>query len=76
MEVTYNNPDSLWYAAIPGDLNLNNKVNLPDFSAFAHNWQRTDCNEPDFCGRADIDQTGDVNWPDLDIIAENWLIAL
>ncbi len=74
IRVSYNNePDSLWYAAIPADLDLSNTVSLSDFSIFAENWQQTACTEPDWCGRADIDRSGDVDWLDLDIIADNWL---
>ena len=78
IRVSYNNePDSLWYAAIPADLDLSNTVSLSDFSIFAEQWQQTDCNETNsWCGRADIDQSGVVDWLDLDILAENWLTGL
>lgn len=71
--VSYNEPNSLWYAAIPGDLDLSHSIELFDFSIFANEWQQTGCTEPDWCQRADIERSGDVDWLDLDIIAENWL---
>ena len=77
IRVSYNNDsDSLWYAAIPADLDLSNTVSLSDFSIFAEQWQQTDCNKPDWCGRADMDQSGVVDWLDMDILAENWLTGL
>ncbi len=76
LKVSYNQPNSLWYAAIPGDFDLSNNIDLIDFSTFAQHWQQTDCNVPVFCGRADVDQSGDVDWPDLSILAQNWLSDL
>jgi hypothetical protein len=77
MKIAYNEPDnSLWYAAIPADLNLLNDVDLFDYSLFSQRWRETDCNVPDWCSRADIDQSGRVDWPDMDILAENWLRGL
>lgn len=76
MRVAYNEPVSFWYAAIPGDLDLEDDVDLADFSIFAEHWKESDCTEPNWCGRADMDRSGDVNWPDLDILAENWLTTL
>ncbi len=73
LQITYNNPDSAWYAAIPGDLNLSNTVNLPDFVTLSQNWQDTGCGEPDYCNRADVDKGGTVDLADLRIVAENWL---
>jgi hypothetical protein len=74
--VAYNEPNSLWYAAIPADLDLSNTVSLSDFSIFAEQWQQTGCTEPEWCGRADINHSGSVGWPDLSILAENWLTGL
>jgi len=71
--VSYNEPNSIWYAAVPADLDLSNTVSLSDFSIFAEQWQQTACTEPDWCGRADMDRNGFVEWLDLDILAENWL---
>ena len=74
IQISYNNPDSAWYAAIPGDLNLSNTVNLPDFGTISQNWQDTGCNQPDYCNRADVDKGGAVDLPDVCIVAENWLM--
>jgi hypothetical protein len=74
MRIAYNDPHNcLWYAAIPADLDLENDVDLTDYTLFSQKWGETDCNEPDWCGRSDIDQSGDVGWTDVDILAENWL---
>ena len=74
--VAYNEPNSLWYAAIPADLDLSDSVGFPDFSIFAEQWEGAGCTEPDWCQRADIDRSGDVGWLDLDIIGDNWLLGL
>lgn len=58
-----------------GDLNLNCSINFIDYSIFALHWQK-DCNEPGWCGRADLDKSGEVNWLDLRVLAENWLLEL
>lgn len=76
IKVSYNEPNSFWYAAIPGDLDIEDDVDFVDYSRFAQQWAETDCNEPDWCGRADIDQSGYVDYYDVDILAENWLTGL
>lgn len=76
IKVSYNEPNSFWYAAIPGDLDIEDDVDFVDYSRFAQQWAETDCHEPDWCNRADIDQSGNVNWRDLDILAYNWLTGL
>ena len=76
IKVSYNEPNSFWYAAIPGDLDLNNSVQLTDFGTFAQHWQQTSCTEPEYCGRADINKTGEVDWSDLCVLAYNWLTGL
>lgn len=73
LKVSYNDPNSFWYADLPGDLDLNNKIDLTDFAAFALNWRQTDCNEPDLCGRADINKNGSVDLSDLYTLTQNWL---
>ncbi len=73
LKISYNDPNSFWYAAIPADLQLDNNVNFIDFGIFAQQWNRDDCNQPQWCGRADIDKNGSVDWPDLAILTENWL---
>ena len=76
IKISYNEPNSFWYAAIPGDLELDDNVGMTDFSIFAQQWQETGCTEPNWCGRADMDQSGDVGWPDLDVLTEDWLTGL
>lgn len=76
LRVSYGEPHSLWYAAMPGDLNLDNNIDLIDFSMFAQRWQQNACNDPNLCGRADINRSGGVGWPDLRILTENWLSNL
>jgi hypothetical protein len=58
---------------MPGDLNLDNKINLKDFALLAQKWRQTGCNETDSCGRADIDKSGSTGWPDLNVLTEGWL---
>lgn len=51
-------------------------VDFVDFSTFARHWWQDDCNEPDWCGQADLtrDQpNGIVDSLDLLKFAENWL---
>ena len=48
-------------------------VDFQDFAALASKWPEVDCNEPDWCSRADIDFSGDVGFSDLKILTENWL---
>ncbi|GAH61114.1 unnamed protein product, partial [marine sediment metagenome] len=76
IKVSYNKPNSFWYAAIPGDLDLENDVDLTDYGTFAIQWRQADCNEPDWCSRADMDQSGNVDYSDLYILTENWLTGL
>jgi len=48
-------------------------VDFRDFSFFAQHWQNINCNEIDYCGGTDIDQSGSVEFGDLAIFVENWL---
>ena len=48
-------------------------VNYHDFAALAFEWLEVDCSEPYWCGRVDIDFSGDVGFLDLQILIENWL---
>jgi hypothetical protein len=74
LKITFNQPDSFWYAAIPADLDMSDTVDFFDFSKFSSHWQQAECNESNnWCNRADIDHTGTVDWLDLSILAENWL---
>jgi len=58
---------------IPGDLNLDGGVDLPDFSAFANNWRNSDCVPCSWCNCSDLSHNGDVDFSDFKIIADNWL---
>jgi hypothetical protein len=73
IKIAYNEPNSFWYAAIPGDLDINNEVDFSDYSILARQWQQVDCNGPEWCGRADIDRNGRVDWNDLQGAADHWL---
>ena len=73
IRVCYHQPNLLWYAAIPGDLDLSNSVDMTDLSIFAQRWQNNGCADPDYCHRADIDRSGEVDWNDVSALADNWL---
>ncbi|MBL7154534.1 MAG: S8 family serine peptidase [Phycisphaerae bacterium] len=76
IKLGYRSADSLWRAAMPGDTNLDNTVDLADFAAFAAAWKTSDCNGSNICRKADIDQSGGVDCNDLRILAENWLSSI
>jgi len=59
---------------LAGDINDNCKVDFYDFALFATEWLAEGCDEPDWCGGADFDLSGDVTLIDLDELAQNWLI--
>jgi len=50
-----------------------NFVNFRDFAIFASYWQDNTCQQPDWCGGSDFDQSGVVDSVDLMMFAENWL---
>lgn len=52
------------------DIDRNGDVNFVDYSLFAEQWMRTDCND---CNGTDFSGDGDVNLVDLDIFTDNWL---
>lgn len=56
-----------------GDLLCPDGIDFIDFSFFAQHWLRKNCNEIDYCGGTDLDQSGSVGPRDLTIFAENWL---
>jgi len=60
-------------ATLAGDLNLDCRVDGADFSFFALSWMDAACSSPDFCGGADIDESGKVDWTDFSLLAANWL---
>jgi len=51
-------------------------VNLVDFGRLADNWLSYDCEWPQWCGGADLDQNGLVDSFDLHILVEWWLVSL
>ena len=59
---------------LAGDLNNDCKVDLYDFALFATEWLAEECNEPEWCGGADFDLSGDVTLIDFAKLAQNWLI--
>lgn len=60
----------------PGDLNRDGNLNLKDAALLAKHWMRTNCTAPDWCGGADINQSGSVGIEDLGILTDTWLIGL
>ncbi len=54
------------------DFNSDGIVNFEDFSIFASYWLE-DCNQPDWCGGRDVDESGKVGVYDLRCFAEKWL---
>jgi hypothetical protein len=61
------------YGGIPGDIDNDWEVNFADYALFANYWQGEDCNEPGWCGGADLNKTGQVNILDLSILIKYWL---
>lgn len=60
--------------ALPGDMEADGDVDLPDFAVFASLWLDIDCDEDNrWCSRADFDYTGDVTLDDLIMFINNWL---
>ncbi len=58
---------------LAGDIDGNCSVDVLDFALFAQYWLDDDCNEPSWCGCADIDTSTIVDAADLaDLVAE-WL---
>lgn len=56
------------------DINNNLAVNFEDFSAFAIQWEKTECNElNNWCQECDLDESGAVDSNDLIILSNNWL---
>jgi len=62
-------------SVLPGDLNGDDEVDIADFSVFARQWPRTDCQPPNPCLGADSEPDGDVDWLDLAQFASHWLTA-
>jgi len=62
---------------VPGppdpDVHRDGVIDMLDFADFTSQWLDVNCIGPDWCGRADIDYSGDVGFSDLQILTENWL---
>jgi len=56
-----------------GDLSGDYVVNWADFGIFASQWRQDNCTADNWCGGADLDQSGSVNWTDFGIFAANWM---
>ncbi|MHC4387463.1 MAG: hypothetical protein ACYSX1_02530 [Planctomycetota bacterium] len=52
-----------------------NRIDSSDFAIFAEHWCHTDCNDPDWCDGADLDESTVVDYNDLGILTRNWLEA-
>ena len=72
LRIAHEEPNSLWYAAIPGDLNLDKRVDLTDYARLANQFLISGCQTPTWCDRADIDQSSQTALPDLQILSHNW----
>jgi hypothetical protein len=51
------------------------RIDSTDFAIFAEQWWQTDCNDPDWCNGADIDESNAVDYNDLGILTRHWLEA-
>ena len=60
--------------ALTGDLNNDCTVDFYDFALFATKWLSEECGEPERCGGADFNLSGDVTPIDFAELAQNWLI--
>jgi hypothetical protein len=50
-------------------------VNFVDFDLLASYWQVADCNDPNWCEGADIDNTGSVDGNDLALFVDYWVVS-
>lgn len=55
------------------DLNCDDEISLPDMAQFAAQWLNTDCTEPGWCNRADLNRSSTVDAFDFSIFAQQWL---
>jgi len=60
---------------LPGDLNIDGVVRMPDFGLMEARWGATGCGEPDWCGHADVDRSGAVTMADLAWVVNDWLLT-
>ncbi|MCK5172759.1 MAG: hypothetical protein KAR47_05165 [Planctomycetes bacterium] len=73
--ISWDEPNSfVSFIQVPSrDFNDDEIVNLLDYAVLSSNWLAEDCNDPFWCGKADIDADGDVDTDDLMDFAEYWL---
>jgi hypothetical protein len=57
----------------PANFNGKGSVDFRDYGFFAQHWLYSDCNEPEWCGKADLDKNGIVDWTDMKKFTEHWL---
>ena len=48
-------------------------IEFHHFARFAEHWLEIGCEEPDWCGGADLNYLGDVNSVDLNLFIDEWL---
>lgn len=60
-------------ATIAPDVFADGIVNMQDLVALGDYWMVNNCGIPDWCNRADIDESSSVGFADLGSIAEFWL---
>ena len=73
-ETSWSETATIW--TIIGDLDGDRAVNFCDYAFFALRWLDMSCSDSDsWCGKADLDKSGDVNLSDLKIFAGHWLIG-
>ena len=61
---------------VKGDLNLDKRVDLHDFSLLASYWLSTDCDTKENCEGADFEPDGDVDLDDLLRFSGHWLVDM
>ncbi|MBN1456917.1 MAG: hypothetical protein JW912_03600 [Sedimentisphaerales bacterium] len=74
-DVSWKNPVSFQtFTQVPSrDFNDDDIVDLADFSTFKTFWLSDDCQDPNWCGKTDLDRDGEVDTTDLSLFAEYWL---
>ena len=58
-----------------GDFNHDDCVDDIDLSILMHYWLHNDCDEPNWCGGTDLDQSTEVNLYDFSLFAAHWLFG-
>jgi len=64
----------LFESAIPGDINLDGRIDSSDFTMLADYWLVFDCcGEYTWCEGADLNRSGRVDFIDFEIMVDHWL---